>query len=482
MRHHLKQLLGDTAIYGISSIVTRMIGVFLVPIYARLLLPSEYGIIGLITTTFLLLNLVVSCALDNAVARWFFDTEEVEERKKLFSTWFSFYLLGTSVIALLMIMLSAQFAQVLIGSSEQFWLIIIPSITLVTNVLPNIITNWYRMQRKAKATITFTLSQSVCTILTTILFVGVFKWKLIGVLSALLLVSALFSVVAWVQMKGWLKFKRFDQHLLRELLKFSLPMIPAAIAYWLLNSTSAYFLNFFKDKTEVGLFNMGVMFASAISLFTIAFQQAWGPFAFSIMQEPNAKNVYAKVFLMYGYVMSLLGASLMLFAPELLRIFTTPQYYDAAFVAGIMGYNLIIIGFSYIASVATSVQKTTIPYSQGMIMATVISTILNIIFVPLWGKEGAAVAIVIGQSLVPMYLFYVGQKMYPIPYAFKEITMVLGLFAFIGVTGRNITTHSLMLDIALKIGLVVFMMSVLSLRNWQNIKHFYTLIQNKFST
>src|SRR6478736_4797080 len=92
MLKHLKQLAGDSLIYGLSGIVSKMIGIFLVPVYTRLFLPKDYGIINLVNTTFFLIGILVVCGLDNSVARWFYDSKEESDHKKSFGSylWFQF--------------------------------------------------------------------------------------------------------------------------------------------------------------------------------------------------------------------------------------------------------------------------------------------------------------------------------------------------------------------------------------------------------
>lgn len=255
------------------------------------------------------------------------------------------------------------------------------------------------------------------------------------------------------------------------MMKFALPMIPAAISYWLLNNTDAYFIAWFtKSTAEVGLFGIGAMLASVLGMFTGAFQQAWGPFSFSLINNPDAKKVYANVFLMFGYGMSVLAAMLMLFAPEALMIFTTPEYYDAAWVAGILGYNLIFIGYSYIAIIAISIKKNTKPYGIAMLYATILTIILNVILIPKFGKEGSALATVIAQVLVPAYLFYKGQKVFRIPYKFGEvISVTLGMLAVV-VSTRLITFDNLGTQIFVKVILSIFLISIALLLNLKTLK------------
>lgn len=465
MLKQLKQLGSDSLIYGLSGIITRMIGIFLIPIYTRLFVPKDYGVINLINTTFFLLGLLVVCALDSSASRWFYDSKEEADHKKTFATWVWFQFSLAAIFAVVIIILSPYLVSSFFKEDGKVIYLILPAIGLLTNTLPAVINNWYRVQRRAVATVIFSFSQTVVTIGLSILFIIVLRWHIMGVFAATVISSFIFSLVALQQMNGWLNLKYFNKKRLAGMLKFALPLIPAAIAYWLLNSTDSYFLAYFKDKAEVGLFGIGASLAAGMGLFTGAFQQAWGPFAFSIMNEENAKQVYANVFLLFGYAIGFLAAMLMLFAPEVLLLLTAPAYHDAAWVAGILGYNLVFIGFTYIASIGISIAKTTAPYGIAMLFATILTIILDIIFIPKFGKEGSAIATIAAQFLVPAYLFYRGQKVYPIPYKFAEVLIAMSVMALVVVIVRFIGFDSLALQIATKIITGVLLLGFVVLAN-----------------
>lgn len=465
MLKQLKQLGSDSVIYGLSGVVTRMIGIFLIPIYTRLFVPKDYGIINLINTTFFLLGLLVVCALDNSVSRWFYDSKDEADHKKTFGTWMWFQFILSATVAIVVIGLSPFLVHTFFREDGKPIYFILPAFTMVANMLPAIINNWYRVHRRPVATVIFSLSQTLVTIGLSVWFVIILRWHITGVFAALAISSALFSLVALQQMQGWLSISYFSKARLKPMLKYALPFIPAAIAYWLLNSTDSYFLAFFKNKAEVGLFGIGASVASGIVLFTGAFQQAWGPFAFSIMNDDNAKQVYAHVFLLYGYVMGFLAASLMLFAPEILMLLTAPAYHDAAWVAGILGYNLVVIGFTYIAVIGTSIAKSTSPYGIAMLFATILTIILDIILIPKFGKEGSAIATVAAQLIVPAYLFYKGQKVYPIPYKYGEVFIAMITMAFVVVMVRFISFDSMALQIAVKTITVLLLLAFVFVAN-----------------
>ena len=172
---------------------------------------------------------------------------------------------------------------------------------------------------------------------------------------------------------------------------------------------------------------------------------------------------------MYGYTIGLLAALLMLFAPEILILFTTPEYYGSAWVAGILGYNFLLIGLSYIAIIGITIKKSTAPYGMAMLYATVITIILNVILIPKYGKEGSALATVIAQVLVPVYLFYIGQKVYPIPYKFAEIVIVIITLLAIVTGVRFIQFDTLLIRLFVKIIIAILLIGSVFFLNRSSI-------------
>lgn len=480
MIKHLKQLAGDSLIYGLAGVISKTIGIFLIPIYTRLFMPEDYGIINLVNTTFFLLSLLVVSALDSAVGRWFYDTKKQTEKKKSFSAYIWFQVVLAICTCIIVVIFSSQLSRFLFKEAGKPIYFILPAITLITGIFPSVLINWYRLHRRPVATVVFTISQTLVTIGLTILFIIGLRWHIAGVFAAITVSSFIFSIIAIVQLKGWLSLRYFNKTRLKQMLQYAAPLIPAAISYWLLNNVQSYLIAYFTKSTAmVGLFSIGVMVASSLTLLTGAFQQAWGPFAFSLMNHVDAKKIYANVFLLYGYIMSFLAAILLLFAPEVLIIFTTPQYYASAWVAGILGYNLVLIGFTYIAVIGISVHKKTAPYGMAMLYATISTIILSIFLIPLWGIEGSAIATVLSQIIVPTYLFYKSQKTFPIPYKFKEVGFVFIFFASCAVAVRFIIFDTVTNQIAVKSALVVFLFLLCIVLNIKTLKNTLRSIRSK---
>ncbi|KAA5533770.1 oligosaccharide flippase family protein [Taibaiella lutea] len=455
----VKSLAKDSLIYGVSGIITRLITVFLVPIYTHIFSPEDYGTLNIINTTFGLVGMFAVFALDSACARWYYDTTDESDRKTTFASWFWFQFVTSCIFIVLLIAATPLASKHLLKLplSIVFPLWLLPAVTLIFNILPTMIINWFRLHNRPVATVTFTLTQSITTIGFTLLFVVKMKIGLLGVFYALLLSGAIFSFVALYQMKRWLLPRYFSRKRLIEMLRFSSPLIPAALAYWVLNATDAYFILWFKDKIEVGLFAIGASLASGVALITGAFQQAWGPFAYSIIDDPDAPKTYAEVFYIFGVISSIVILGMFLFSPEALRLLTSPMYYSSANVAAILSISVVLTAFSYIASIGTNIAKDTKSYAIGIFIAAIITVIFDIVLIPYWGKEGSAIATVLGQVIVPIFIFYRAQKLYPIPYRFGPVILMLLLAISIGIL-TSYCIAKVTFGYALLIKLVVFIM------------------------
>jgi O-antigen/teichoic acid export membrane protein len=175
-----------------------------------------------------------------------------------------------------------------------------------------------------------------------------------------------------------------------------------------------------------------------------------------MINEPEAKKTYANVFLVFGLLSSVILLGMFLFTPEILRLLTTANYHGAAWVASILSLNVVLIAFTYIASIGTNIVKNNKYYSVGIVIAAVITVVLDIILIPVWGKEGSAIATVLAQAVVPIYLFYHAQKLYPIDYEFGKVIFFILLSIVLGTIGRFIEYKSLSMAIFSKAFIALF--------------------------
>lgn len=463
---HLKTLASESIVYGLSGVLTKFLYFILVPVYTRIFQPEDYGVMSLVTNTMTLVSIFVVLGLDSATARWFYDTEDEEQRKGTIATW-AWCQIAISVLIAVCIVAGSDFlSRTLVGGhSDAAKYFRLSAITLPLSALGAVITNWLRLLRRPWTTIFFSLGTNALTIGLIFCFAVFLKWGLTGVYFAQMVTAFISAIIAALLMGQWVNPLRFDIRQLKEMLLFALPLIPASLSYWVVNLSGLYFIKNYSSTAEVGLYQVGSSIASAMAMITSSFQQAWGPFALSIYQRDDAKNIYADTLTAYTLFTCFSSLCLTMFAPDILALVTTKAYLGASRVVGILAFNYVVIGLAYIAVIGATIAKTTRPYGIATVCASVVTIALNFILVPRFGKEGSALATLIAQSFVPFYLFYQSQKLCTIPYRFTAVAETMALAVTFAVAGSLVATGVAIVDVGIKVLIVgIFIISILAFR------------------
>lgn len=450
MLKYFRQLISETAVYGLASTATRFLSIFLVPIYTRIFSPEDYGVMSLVNSTLVIVSIFVVLALDNSASRWYWESEETGDRKSTIASWAWCQLPVSSAFALLIIISADWLGRVIVERPDAGQYFRLAALTLPLGVLGGILTCWLRMQRRPWVTVAYMLGTNILTILLTILFVVYLRWGLSGIYLGQIVSLACGSLISVYLLRDWVSPRYYNWERLREMLRFALPLIPAALAFWIVNFSDRYFVQVYTTTEEVGLYQVGSSLAAFVALITGSFQLAWGPFAMSIHKREDARQVYANVFLAYIWLCSLVCSALTLFAPEAIRILATEKYSGAASVVGFLSFSYMMIGLSYIAAVGPMIAKTSGPTGIAVTVAAALNILLNFLLVPRIGKTGSALATLLAQTVNPLFLFWFAQRLYPIPYRFKAGLALLAFAALVIWLGGNWQFGSLWLALACK--------------------------------
>ncbi len=456
MHKYVKELLGGSLIYGLSGTVTSVISLFLVPIYTRVFTTDDYGVLSLVNTTYFLLTIFVIFGLDNSAALWYWDKAENEERKKTFASWAYFSLTLSVVIAIPIMLFSKQLSALLLNNAHFYVLLNLMALTLVFASMQKVTNIWFRVQKKPAWAMIYALLVSLTTIGFSLLLVVKLDLGLSGVYWAQLGAAIICFAVSIFLMNSWILPQYFDWRRLREMLVFAVPLIPAVLSFWLMNSAGSYFIQHYVDKTEVGLYQLGNSLASGIGLVTSAFMQAWSPFAFSIAKEENHRQIYADIFLLYVYWSSLALLGFVLFVPEALMILAPPAFGDSALVAGLLALNIFVLSLPQIIVIGCALVKTNSPFGTATILGSIVSVILFFTLIPRLGKEGAVLSTIIGNTCIFVFVYFRAQKLYFIPYALLKAVLALSGAATLATMGLWLSQlQSLAMSVIMKIVVII---------------------------
>lgn len=429
MRAYLRQLASESLIYGVAGIVQRFVAVFLVPVYTRVFTPAEYGLVSVVTAAMAAVTIFVVLALDAAAHRWFWDTEDDAERKATIASWAWCQLAASIVAAVALVVFAPWIARELLDDAAAAPLLRVAAWSLPLGTFPVVLTNWLRMRRRPWATAAYALCFLLLTLAASVALVVGLGRGVRGVFEAQVVVSAATGLVSIALLRDWVSPAHVRWTRLVAMLRYAFPLIPAAVALWVVGMLDRLWVQHYADAAEVGLYQVGAMVAAGVALGTNAFQQAWGPFSLSIHKRDDARSFYAVALLAYLWAATLLAAAVSLFAPEIVRVFATPAYLGAMTVVAPLAFSFVLMGSTYVAAVGPGIARQTSPMGIAVVIAAGVNVAFNLAVTPRLGREGAALANLVSQAVMAGFLFWRAQQIYPIPYRFGA---AVGLLVFGG--------------------------------------------------
>jgi len=443
----LKELLRHSAIYGLGSIVARVVGVLLLPLYTRYLSPSDYGLIETLVALSAVLTALVAQAMKSAFFRFYFDSAEPERRLLVVRTAFWYVLAASTAVLIAGIALADPISWLLFGTRGHDGLVIAAFIGLWAAMNYEQMTSLFRVEQRSVAYVTATLVNVAITIAMTVLLVVVFDKGPVGVLvgnfTGTLLVYA--ALLAYSRRALGLQF---DRSLYRSMNRFGLPLVPSAIALWLTNFSDRFFLVKLADAHEVGLYSIAVRVASAIVLLLTAFRMAWPAFAYGIEDDREARHTYSFVLTYVVYVCCWLALALGLLAPWILKLITTEPFYPAQNVVAPLAFGTAAFGAYVVVQIGTGRARRTGSNWVVTGAAALVNVALNLALIPSYGRMGAAVAMVSAYTLLFLGMAWRAQRVFPVPYQWRRV-------ATLGVAAVGLTVLGKLLDAPLPLALVL---------------------------
>jgi O-antigen/teichoic acid export membrane protein len=427
----LRELLRHSAIYGLGSIVARVLGVLLLPLYTRYLSPSDYGLIETLVALTAVLTALVAQAMKSAFFRFYFDSAEPARRNLVVRTAFWYVMAASTVATVTGIALASQISWILFGTHGHRNLVIAAFIGLWAALNYEQMTSLFRVEQRSTAYVAATLANVAITITATILLVVVFDKGPLGVLVGNFTGTLIVYAALLVYSRHALGLQ-FDRSLYRAMNRFGLPLVPSALALWLTNFSDRFFLIKLADAHEVGLYSIGVRVASAIVLLLTAFRMAWPAFAYSIDDDREAQRTYSFVLTYVVFVCSWLALGLGLLAPWIVKLITTKPFYPAQNVVAPLAFGVVAFAGYVVVQIGTGRARQTRSNWLVTGAAAAVNVALNFALIPSYGRMGAAIATVVAYTLLFVGMAWRAYQVFPVSYQWRRVATLA--LAAVGLT------------------------------------------------
>ncbi len=437
LRSRMRTLSSQSLVYGLSGALTKVIGLVIVPILLRIFTPADYAVIDLVTAFTSIIGAILILGSDSAVAFYFYRQKDEESKRTLVSTWMYFQFVLNTIAGLCLFLLSGPLAQVILGNDPHDK----TYFQLIAAVFPLSSSFGYaleilRLQLRPRRYLLVSAVNILTGFVLTLIVVVAMRKGLTGVYVSSALTNVVAFAAAMWAVRGRLAW-RFSPRLLRAILAYGVPLVPISAASWAIGQSNRFFIKAHTGMADVGLYSAGNKVAQLMLLAVTAFSLAWGPFAFSISEEPDARRTYARVLTYYVAVMGWFALILSLFAPLVLEV-ARPAYVRAYQVVPFLTMSYLITGAYYVVAVGTSLSKKTIHLTWPTVAGGAVTVAVNALIVPLpyFSLVGGALATLCGNAVLVWLVYLVSQRLYPIPFELKRVFPSVAILAILVIVGQ----------------------------------------------
>jgi len=445
----IKKFAGQTAVYGISTVITRFLNFFLTPIYVGLYSPKVYGIFSLMYSWASMLNALLAFGMETTYFRYLNKYEN--DRQKVYNNTFFTVLLVAFIFMLFTILFVDDIAAWIqkgdqhdpdYASYIKCFIYILVADALA--VIP------FAKLRADGRSIRYSLIKLV-NIMTFIGFnllfifvfpliikqgwfgaeylVGWFREGWVGYVFISNLIASLFTLVLLIPELLNLTFT-YDLLLVKEMFVYSLPVLIANISFIVNENIDKVFLGQLLppavSEQELGIYAACCKIAVFLSIFINAFRLGAEPFFFSHARNKDATETYAQIMNFFIIAVSLIFI-LLVANIELLKYFIRGKdaaeqalYWSGLKIVPVLLFGYVSLGIYINLSIWYKLSDQTRfgLYISGI--GAILTIILNLIFIPKYSYLASA-WISLSAYTVMMILSYIwGQRNYPIPYKLRK--------------------------------------------------------------
>lgn len=446
-----KTLFKHTFVYGLATVLPRLLTFLLVPLYTELFDPKEYGVVTIVFSYLIFFNVILSYGMETAVFRFY---SKSEKKNKVIST-ASLSMLGTSLVFLFTsIIFNDDIANALKIKPEFYsliiWVLFFDAICVIPFAYLRIKKQSMRYAVIKLINVSINLGLNIFFLIALPKWIG--EWSIFesiyveGFQFNYIFISLIAASVLTFLMLSPFFIKvnyQFDKQLWKQMLKYSWPVLVAGLAFSINETLDKILLKYLLPENiadqQIGVYGACYKLSIFMTLFATAFRLGIEPFFFSHAQSKNPKKAYAlitKYFVILG-VLILLGVIVFI---DYLKLFISGEdFYEALNVVPILLLANLCLGIYHSLSVWYKITDQTRFGAIISSIGAILTLIINISFIPIYGYEASAIATLIAYGSMMIISYGLGQKKYKIHYPIKR----LSIYAIIGISFAGLYFYGL---------------------------------------
>lgn len=392
-----KQLAKNTMIIFFGKVCTQLISFFLLPLYTAYLQTGEYGVVDLIQTYVTLLVPIITLELEMSIFRWLIDSRgKKDDTEKLISN--DFYIL---IISLVLFSIIYLIVSLFINIPFKYVILL----DIIVCVLSG---NLLQVARGLGKIMDFSIScilTGLTTIISNIILIVFCHMQAEGMIISMALANGVCSLYLFFKLKIYnkIKFNKVDHKLIKEMYKYSIPLVPNGISWWVVNVSDRSIISIVLGASANGLYAISNKFPTVISSLTGIFNLSWSESASLHINSDDRDEFFSDITNTVIRLFSTLGVGILACMPFVFPMLINSKYRDAylyipPLVIGTV-FNVAICLYSQIYLA----KKMSKQVASTTITGAIINILINIVFIKYIGLFAAAISTMISYMVMAIF-------------------------------------------------------------------------------
>ena len=465
----LKKLAGETAIYGMSSIIGRFLNWWLVPYYSRIFLPEAYGVVTNLYSYIAFLLVILTFGMETGFFRF---ANKSTQNDKIYST-SAFSLFGSSLLfVILTFIFSGNLSGFLDYPNSGHYIRLLAVIVALDAATAIPFAN-LRLEGKAVRFATLKMVNIFFNILFNVFFLSVCPYLLktnpdsfVGLfynpefgVGYVFLSNLLASVITLIMLIPEIRKIKlvFDWSLFREMFWYSFPILVVGIAGMVNQNIDKILIPELipasqKPMEQLGIYGANYKLAVLMNMFIQAFRYSFEPFFFSHQKSSDSRLIYARVmkyFVIFGLFI-FLGITLFI---DVFKIIIGSEYHSGLKVVPAVLMANLFMGIYFNLSLWYKLSDKTWIGAWIALVGAVLTIAANVLLIPVMGYMGSAYAVLMCFIIMTIISYVVGQKYYKVDYDLKRILLYIASASGLYYLSGMVHFQSVIAQYALNMGL-----------------------------
>jgi O-antigen/teichoic acid export membrane protein len=449
--NEFQRILKHSFIYGLGNILSKLIGFILIPVYTNILTPDEYGEIALLQNTMNIIQIIVGLGLAVAFLRFYSEDKSTEARETVISTSMLFTVAFALMVTALGVLFATDISFLVMqnrGYAQPFTVMMFVLLFSSIIEIPLVI---LRAREKSIVFIMVCLAQLLLGLFFNILFIVILRAGVAGWLLSALWTSVIICSYVVISTLTSVRKIRFSFPLLKRMLVYTLPLIPASLAMFWIHNGDKYILKYYFEIGEVGIYSLGYQFAFMITLLVgQPFFMIWSVRMYDVFEQDGGDRIYARTFTYFAAVILTCWLCLAATIKEVIYMMSPPSYHRAYMIVHIVAMGYVLREFSDFFKGVLLIKRRTSFIGVTTLFSAFVATVFYLLLIPPYGILGAAWATFITFFTMAGCIFLASLRVHRVPWEYKRLTIMGALSISILITFKYISLPTLFANMAVK--------------------------------